>query len=85
MQAFIFFIFLHFSPGVSRFLPLPQKNKYLFNRFYIALVFPFLAHADVLALMEPFILLNGEKDILHTPTELQLGLLQEIDPRRVPV
>lgn len=46
--------------------PSPQKIKYLFNRFCIALAFPFLAHADVLSLMEPFILLNGEKDFAHT-------------------
>lgn len=47
--------------------PSPQKIKYLFNRFCIALAFPFLAHADVLSLMEPFILLNGEKDFCtHT-------------------
>lgn len=62
--------------------PSPRK-KYLFNRFCIALAFPFLADADVLALMEPFILLNGEKDFLHTPTELQLRLLQEMDTRKV--
>lgn len=37
----------------------------------------------MLALMEPFILLNGEKDFLHTPTELQLRLLQEMDTRKV--
>lgn len=42
--------------------PSPPKIKYLFNRFCIALAFPFLAHADVLSVMEPFILLNGEKD-----------------------
>lgn len=46
--------------------PPQERNIYLID-FCIALAFPILADADVLALMEPFILLNGEKDFFaHT-------------------
>lgn len=61
MQAFSLLHFNVVQPWLFQIPTPPPKKKYLFNRFCIALAFPFLAHADVLALMEPFILLNGEK------------------------